>query len=478
MSSVSELILNQGPFSPVWIAGTMKDKIGKKAVLSTDIADIAKKIMDEDRVNLVLRLSGMLLKGLVVVYSKKTQYMLSDCEDIITKIMQSFKTNAVNLQQSARPDDALTISYNPKSKTIDLAIGDAEAWLKEKNPEGDFMTKPTMDLEFSFSESSQQLTQLSDSSSTSAMSSQLTNFPSDTFVEQIEPPEQQQEFEPLPMPQWNSDDDVAVPTYNDDFEDNQPVPDDTETETDVEPGKPQQPKVRPFDKQIDLRRQRRAERPRQKPTSNRRTAALPQNEELEQLFELARQEFSKPPNQTEVDLDTSDFVAQPVEDIRSADIPNNSDSDFPEPPAFNDFNVDDDNDPSRRISLPDTPNDYLTDFPRRYQSSTDQTPITEVSPYPKTNPGIKFAIEKTPKRSVEDSITKETISILNDLKKALKDKESITFDQAFSGSSRHHAAMAFYQMLVLRSTGYTIGIQQEKPYDPITILPDTSFSSI
>ena len=123
MSSVSELILNSGLFSPVWIAGTMKDKLGKKVVLSTDIADIAEKIMHEDRINLVLRLSGMLLKGLVVVYSKKTQYMLNDCNDIITKIMQSFKTNAVNLPASAKSTDAITISFNSKTQVAEIATG-------------------------------------------------------------------------------------------------------------------------------------------------------------------------------------------------------------------------------------------------------------------------------------------------------------------------------------------------------------------
>lgn len=112
MSSISELILNSGPFSPVWIAGTMKDKIGKKVVLSTDIADIAEKIMSEDRINLVLRLSGMLLKGLVVVYSKKTMYMLSDCEDIITKIMQSFKYFSVKVSSSSIKQEDFDFFFN------------------------------------------------------------------------------------------------------------------------------------------------------------------------------------------------------------------------------------------------------------------------------------------------------------------------------------------------------------------------------
>ena len=476
MSSVSELILNSGLFSPVWIAGTMKDKLGKKVVLSTDIADIAEKIMHEDRINLVLRLSGMLLKGLVVVYSKKTQYMLNDCNDIITKIMQSFKTNAVNLPASAKSTDAITISFNSKTQVAEIATGDINEWLQTGNPEDDYIVKQPLDFP-SQSEASQVLTQLSDSSSSSLSSTPSSQaILSDTF-EPMQPPQPiGQDFENLPLPpQWDTDD--AVPTFDD--VDDIPIdetiqgqPDEqsiTESETETDNDKEKQ-KTRFVDSQIDLpnvrghnRRKARA------PAANRRRTALPQNEELEELFDLAIKEFNRPPQQTEIDLDNSDF-AMPPEDVRSADLPDIDDSDIPEPPAFSD----NDDDLNRRISLPSTPNDYL-DITRKNRISAEQTPnsVKLISPYP----NIQFAIEKTPRRSVEDSITNETISVLNKVRKGLKDKDSTTFNQIFSGSSRHGTASAFYQLLVLRSTGYTIDIQQEKPYDQITILPGSDFPS-
>lgn len=480
MSSISELILNSGPFSPVWIAGTMKDKIGKKVVLSTDIADIAEKIMSEDRINLVLRLSGMLLKGLVVVYSKKTMYMLSDCEDIITKIMQSFKTNAVNLPPQSRSGEAHTIPNNPQIQTVNLdSIGDIDKWLKEMNPEEAYYIKqPPLELP-SQSENSQILTQLSESSSSLSSTPSSQMLFSDTLVEPIPPPQTTgQDFEQLPVPQWSTDNDVVQPVFEDiddnpiDEPLNEPINDQTETETETESttdNDREKQRSRIVDSQIDLPNVRGQHRRRARaPATIHKGTALPQNEELEELFDLAKQEFNKPPQQQETDLENSDF-AMPAEEVRYDNLPDVSDSDIPEQQDFSD-----NEDNMRKISLPSTPNDYL-DISRRNKLSAEQTPnsVKLYSPYP----NIQFAIEKTPRRSVEDSITKETISVLNKVRKGLKDKESITFNQAFQGSSRHGAAAAFYQLLVLRSTGYTINVEQESPYEPINIRPGPTFLS-
>lgn len=472
MSNVSELILNNGLFSPVWIAGTMKDKLGKKVVLSTDIADIADKIMKENRINLVLRLSGMLLKGLVVVYSKKTQYMLNDCNDIITKIMQSFKTNAVNLPSTMKSNDTITISINTSTRTAEIANGDINEWLQTGNPEEEFIVKQPLDFPTQ-SEASQLNTQLSDSSSLSSTPSSQALF-SDTFNEPMQPPQPAgQDFEPLPMPQWDTDEPVPVFDEIDDGPVDEPIhgqPEEqfeTETETDTDNEKDKQ-KSRIVDSQIDLPNVRGQNRRKARaPAAKKKRAALPQNEELEELFDLAKQEFNKPPEQNEVDLDNSD-LAFPPEDFRNPDALPDNESDIPDQP----FVSDNDEEPDRRISLPSTPNDYL-DITRKNRFSAEQTPssVKLISPYP----NIQFAIEKTPRRSVEDSITNETISVLNKVTKGLKDKDSITFNQAFSGSSRHGIASAFYQLLVLRSTGYTINIEQENPYDQINILPGTAF---
>ncbi|OHT04428.1 N terminus of Rad21 [Tritrichomonas foetus] len=478
MSSVSELILNSGPFSPVWIAGTMKDKIGKKVVLSTNIADIAEKIMHEERVNLVLRLSGMLLKGLVVVYSKKTQYMLNDCEDIITKIMQSFKTSAVDLAPSGgRSDEALTISISKQAHgtEINYAYGDLNEWIQAQDPEQEYFVRPEP-LEFPQSEASQSVPQLSDSSFSSATSQTLINSDAGDMTAFI-PPSPVPAFDPPAVPDWTNlpSDDDALPAVDDNF-DLPEILNEGESDGENEPEADDKGKGRVVDNKIDLPNVRGQQRRRARPTASRRQAALPQNDELEELFELAKQEFAKPPQPGDLDDMDDDIPGgfggfSDVETNRNEyNVGINSESEQ------NEFSDNPDYAATKRVSLPSTPIEYIDLNSRRSAgASGNQTPsaVDMFSPYP----NIQFAIEKTPRRLAEDSITQETITTLDKIRHAMGDKNSITFDKAFAGSSRHGAAAAFYQLLVLRSTGYTIDVDQEKPYGPINISQGRSFQS-
>ena len=324
MSSVSDLILNSGPLSPIWIAGTMKDKIGKKVVLSTNISDVADKIIREDRISLVLRLSGMLLKGLVVVYSKKTQYMLSDCEDIIAKIMNSFKTSAVDLVPSAtRGDETLTISINRQGQRaeINYAYGDINDWLLAQNPENEFIVRAEP-IEFPTpSDNSVASTQLSDSANSSSAPPQaLVQSEIDEDAPFI-PPSPVPTYVPPAMPDWTnipSDDDALPvvqadqqqsyqPPIDDNYNDDDIIPQnvDDETESDHQE-RVDRSKQRIVDNRIDLPNVRGQHRKRTRPNASRRNEALPQNEELEELFELARQEFAKPPPPVS-DIDDNDI---------------------------------------------------------------------------------------------------------------------------------------------------------------------------
>jgi cohesin complex subunit SCC1 len=56
---------------------------------------------------MALRRSGQLLLGVVRIYSKKTKYLLEDCNEALLRIKISFKPGQVNL-----PDGQLVASYN------------------------------------------------------------------------------------------------------------------------------------------------------------------------------------------------------------------------------------------------------------------------------------------------------------------------------------------------------------------------------
>lgn len=446
--TVSELILKKGPLSPVWIAGTMKDKVGKKLVLATDIASVAKQIMEEEGVGLVLRLSGMLLKGLVVVYSKKTQYMLIDCEEVITKIMQSFKPGAVNLPVAGRrpADDALTVQIERDGRPVAAAIPDLDAWMDD--PEARFVVAAEP-LEFATPENSQVIEPLSDGSQSSTQSSQMI-VSSDLGEEFVPPPRgDAPAWEPVPeMPEWvdlPESDVVPMPESDSDRED----------EREEDATKERREKV--VDQRVELGDGRQGQRRRRtRAAATVRQQTLPQNEELESLFEIARREFGRPPPTAMSDSEGGGFEPIPYDDEievernRDAEAPpidgTSDDGAFgPESASASDVEME----PLRRPSA---------------QESYKGSEVSLQSPYP----NYQFSIERTHRRSVQDSITNETIDTINTVRKAMGERESITFAQVFAGASKHMTAKAFYQLMVLKSTAM-INIQQSEPFGPIEI---------
>jgi len=54
------------------------------------------------QVKLALRTSGHLLLGVVRIYSRKTKYLLADCNDAIVKMKLVFRPGAVDLPEEGR----------------------------------------------------------------------------------------------------------------------------------------------------------------------------------------------------------------------------------------------------------------------------------------------------------------------------------------------------------------------------------------
>ncbi len=74
---------------------------------------------------MALRLSGQLLLGLVRIFSKKTKYLLEDCNEALLRIKSCFKPGMVNLPigQSMAPLQAITL---PETVTqLDLLLPEA-----------------------------------------------------------------------------------------------------------------------------------------------------------------------------------------------------------------------------------------------------------------------------------------------------------------------------------------------------------------
>jgi len=97
------------------------------------------------------------------------------------------------------------------------------------------------------------------------------------------------------------------------------------------------------------------------------------------------------------------------------------------------------------------------------------------TPTPFDDGKYKLAVEPTPMPKLEDSIDSNTKRTLLKLQSLIpNDGDKTTFQDAYTGSSRHQSALAFYQMLVLKSSR-AVDIKQKEPFAPIEIVADERF---
>ena len=66
------------------------------------------------QIKLALRTTGHLLVGVARIYSRKTQYLLTDCGDALLRMRLTFCTGSIDLPVNAREasHDAITLRQN------------------------------------------------------------------------------------------------------------------------------------------------------------------------------------------------------------------------------------------------------------------------------------------------------------------------------------------------------------------------------
>ncbi|KAF8940396.1 Rec8 like protein-domain-containing protein [Dissophora ornata] len=93
----SEAILSKkGPLAKVWLAAHWERKLTKTQFLQTNLHNSVDAIMGADQAPMALRLSGQLLLGVARIYSRKTRYLLEDCNEAMIKIKVAFRADAIN----------------------------------------------------------------------------------------------------------------------------------------------------------------------------------------------------------------------------------------------------------------------------------------------------------------------------------------------------------------------------------------------
>ncbi|KAI8968055.1 Rec8 like protein-domain-containing protein [Mycotypha africana] len=112
-----QLRVKQGPLARAWLASHWEKKVSKSQCLQTNLErtiDAITTTSNEDG-QMTLRVSGQLLLGVARIYSRKTKYLLEDCNEALVKIKLAFKkgdVNMPNIQHSIANSNTITVQNN------------------------------------------------------------------------------------------------------------------------------------------------------------------------------------------------------------------------------------------------------------------------------------------------------------------------------------------------------------------------------
>ncbi|KAL1564288.1 sister chromatid cohesion 1 protein 3-like isoform X1 [Salvia divinorum] len=124
----SQLLLSKkGALGIIWMAAHCHKRLKKDQVHHTHIPSSVDKIMDDGVPVVTHRILAFLLLGIVRIYSKKVEYLLNDCHEILNRLC-SFKTVKsaqadVAISHSQGPSHLITLPKRFELDTFDLGLG-------------------------------------------------------------------------------------------------------------------------------------------------------------------------------------------------------------------------------------------------------------------------------------------------------------------------------------------------------------------
>ncbi|KAF8382658.1 coh-1 [Pristionchus pacificus] len=104
------VLSKKGPLAKIWLAAHWEKKLSKAQIYETNIQDAVDEIK-APKVKIALRTTGHLLLGIVRIHSKKTKYLLADCNEAFFKIKEAFRTGRIELIEDTyeAPKNAITL---------------------------------------------------------------------------------------------------------------------------------------------------------------------------------------------------------------------------------------------------------------------------------------------------------------------------------------------------------------------------------
>ncbi|CAI5454009.1 unnamed protein product [Caenorhabditis angaria] len=124
------VLSKKGPLAKIWLAAHWEKKLSKAQIYETNVDEAVDEII-QPKSKMALRTTGHLLLGIVRIYSKKTKYLLADCNEAFLKIKLAFRPGQLDAPNEKIP-------YQTTFSSIPDMFGDFDATLPEFN-EADYL---------------------------------------------------------------------------------------------------------------------------------------------------------------------------------------------------------------------------------------------------------------------------------------------------------------------------------------------------
>ncbi|WVZ98440.1 hypothetical protein U9M48_043883 [Paspalum notatum var. saurae] len=85
-----QLLARKAPLGQIWMAATLHSKINRKRLDKLDIIKICEEILNPS-VPMALRLSGILMGGVVIVYERKVKFLYDDVSRLLVEINEAWR---------------------------------------------------------------------------------------------------------------------------------------------------------------------------------------------------------------------------------------------------------------------------------------------------------------------------------------------------------------------------------------------------
>jgi hypothetical protein len=105
MLSTRDVLLSSDHIHRIWKLGLQDDSMSIEMIRSTNVADVAQDLLTRQS-QFVFKITSILLRGVTMLYVKKTAVVLQTCEAVAERISLKFQGSN---EKPANPDHVMEI---------------------------------------------------------------------------------------------------------------------------------------------------------------------------------------------------------------------------------------------------------------------------------------------------------------------------------------------------------------------------------